>query len=226
MTVGTKSVLFGAHCFAYHWIAVAIAWWRLYRWQPALESGWLPGIVDPRAWFVFIAHDWGYVGRSDMDGPVGEAHPFWCARLASALFDGTAERVEVEYAEKQVIAECRLDLPGPPGRGQLFCWVFECADLGPWGLFALLHSRHLAKTLNLHPSRLCAADKLSLTYTPWWLYLPGVVASGEVEEYMELARARGAAVGVSHRSKREWYETMRAYCARWAIEHADGREVL
>jgi hypothetical protein len=30
MKIGTKSVLFGAHCFLVHWFFVALGWWKLY----------------------------------------------------------------------------------------------------------------------------------------------------------------------------------------------------
>ena len=39
MRVGTKSVLFGAHAFWLHPFALAVAWWKLYRWTPALDGG-------------------------------------------------------------------------------------------------------------------------------------------------------------------------------------------
>ena len=41
----------------------------------------------------------------------------------------------------------------------------------------LYHSRHFAKTADAEPSRLCWADKLSILYEPWWLYLPRAWAS-------------------------------------------------
>ena len=64
MTIGTKSVLFGAHCFFLRPWFVAVAWWRLYGFP------W-----DPRLWVAFFVHDLGYVGKPNMDGPEGEEHP-------------------------------------------------------------------------------------------------------------------------------------------------------
>ena len=75
MTIGTKSVLFGAHQFLLHPIMVAIAWARLFG--PPL---------DPRLWFAFFLHDIGYIGCTDMDGASGERHPERGARLMRALF--------------------------------------------------------------------------------------------------------------------------------------------
>lgn len=76
MTVGTKSVLFGAHCFFLHPWFVAWAWWKLYGFP------W-----DPRLWVAFFVHDLGYIGKPNMDGPEGETHPVPGARLMSALCD-------------------------------------------------------------------------------------------------------------------------------------------
>jgi hypothetical protein len=64
MTVGTRSVLFGAHQFLLHPVFVALAWWILYGfpWNPLL-------------WCAFFVHDLGYWGKPDMDGAAGEEHP-------------------------------------------------------------------------------------------------------------------------------------------------------
>lgn len=217
MTVGTKSVLFGAHCFLYHGLAVAVAWWKLYRWSPAFDGCRWPAILDPRAWLVFFVHDLGYIGLPDMDGPTtGERHPEIPAILVSVLFDRRRPKETLGDVWRQLKAA--RDGDGDARRGLTLLEM-----CGPWGRFSLLHSRHYAKAAELQPSRLCCADKLALKFTPWWLYLPGVILSGEIREYMAEAEARGQAVGISTASRREWFETMREYCARWAYEHADGR---
>jgi hypothetical protein len=76
MRVGTKSVLFGAHCFFLHPWFVAAAWRKLYGFP------W-----DPRLWVAFFVHDIGYLGKPNMDGPEGEAHPEFGARIMGRLFD-------------------------------------------------------------------------------------------------------------------------------------------
>lgn len=75
MKIGTKSLLFGAHCVIIHPIANAIAWYKLYGfpWHPAL-------------WLAFIVHDWGYWGKSDMDGPDGATHPELGAKIVGFFF--------------------------------------------------------------------------------------------------------------------------------------------
>lgn len=76
MRVGTKSVLFGAHCFFIHPIMVFISWWKLYGFPR-----------DYRLWVAFIVHDWGYWGKSNMDGEEGEAHVELGAKVMHKLFD-------------------------------------------------------------------------------------------------------------------------------------------
>ena len=75
MTVGTKSVLAGAHCFLVHPFFVARGWKRLFGFP------W-----DPRLWFAFTLHDVGYVCRDNMDGPSGEEHVILGARIMGWLF--------------------------------------------------------------------------------------------------------------------------------------------
>lgn len=78
MTVGTKSVLYGAHCFFLHPWFVAWAWFKLYGFP-----------FDPRLWVAFFVHDIGYIGKPNMDGPEGERHPVVGALLMRNLFDWT-----------------------------------------------------------------------------------------------------------------------------------------
>jgi len=82
MKVGTKSVLFGAHCFIIHPIFVFAAWWKLFGFP------W-----DPRLWLAFIVHDLGYWGKPNMDGPEGETHVelganimFWLCEVPRTIF--------------------------------------------------------------------------------------------------------------------------------------------
>ncbi|MCL6101216.1 MAG: hypothetical protein M1292_01815 [Bacteroidetes bacterium] len=82
MKVGTKSVLFGAHCFIIHPFFVAAAWWKLYGFP------W-----DPRLWLAFFVHDLGYWGKPNMDGPEGETHVelgadimFWLCDIPRTIF--------------------------------------------------------------------------------------------------------------------------------------------
>lgn len=76
MKLGTKSVLFGAHCFFLHPWFVAYAWYKLYGFP-----------FDPRLWVAFVVHDLGYIGKPDMDGDEGELHPYFGAKIMH-VFDG------------------------------------------------------------------------------------------------------------------------------------------
>ena len=68
--VGTKSVLYGAHCFIIHPWFVMAAWWKLYGFP------W-----DPRLWIAFFVHDIGYWGKPNMDGPEGKKHVEFGAKI-------------------------------------------------------------------------------------------------------------------------------------------------
>lgn len=97
-----------------------------------------------------------------------------------------------------------------------------------WWKFCAYHSRFLAKKNNATPSRLCIADKLAITLTPWWLYLPMVNWTGEIKEYMAMSVQNGntkyAFMSIDHKSQRQWYLNMQNYLVKWVAEHKDGRE--
>lgn len=199
LSIGTKSVLFGVHCWFLHPWFVAWAWWKLYGFP-----------VDPRLWVAFFVHDLGYIGLPNMDGPEGERHVEWGARVMTHLFDGKPSR-DFEF----VILNAG---------GQ------RCA-IGPWGQLCLFHSRFYARRYGFPFSRLCVADKLSFCLTPSWLYLPMARWSGEIYEYMELAKARTeagepkyASIKLSTDSQHRWWLDVNEYLRRWVEEHKDGRE--
>ena len=75
MRVGTKSVLFGAHCFFIHPVFVAVGWSILFRFP------W-----DLRLWAAFFLHDLGYLFTENMDGPEGEEHVHLGANIMGLLF--------------------------------------------------------------------------------------------------------------------------------------------
>jgi len=75
MKVGTKSVLYGAHCLLIHPICLAIAWTRLYGFA------W-----DPRLWLAFGLHDIGYFSSPNVEGAEGKRHVELGARIMTRLF--------------------------------------------------------------------------------------------------------------------------------------------
>lgn len=75
LPVGSRSLLYGSHCWFIHPWFVARAWVILYG-KPTHWAQWLS----------FVVHDWGYWNCRNMDGEEGEAHPnagamivgYWC----------------------------------------------------------------------------------------------------------------------------------------------------
>lgn len=178
MKLGTRSLLYGAHCWCIHPWFVARAWWKLFGFP-----------IDPRLWLCFWLHDLGYWGKRAMDDAEGERHVEWAAAIMGNLF-------------------------GPV-----------------WRDMCLYHSRFYAKRDGKPFSRLCVADKLAIALTPAWLYLPMARMSGEIHEYMELAKMRTAMGEPKYASMRlttgdqkTWFADMREYLRRWVAEHADGKE--
>lgn len=144
----------------------AHAFW-LHPWFVAFAWWKLYGFpLDPRLWVAFFVHDIGYWGKPNMDGPEGETHPELGATLMHRLFD-TRDQFKV---------------------AGLFNLVFGNGDTWRhWNALTLYHSRFYAKKHGQKPSRLCAADKMATYLTPWWIYLPMVKLTGEIEEYMAIA---------------------------------------
>jgi hypothetical protein len=209
MRVGTKSVLFGAHCFFLHPCFVAAAWWKLFGFP------W-----DPRLWAAFFAHDIGYIGLPNMDGEEGEWHPATGAALM-APFDQHEPYCFLsrwKWIARVVSPICNS------------LWGFNPQGM-TWYCFCFYHSRFLAKRYGTSPSRLCVADKYALCLTPAWLYLPMVRATGEIREYMKLAGAMNdgagggkySAMNISTADQRTWYRDVQDYLGRWVAEHRDGR---
>ena len=137
MKMGTKSLLFGVHQFAWHPITVWLAWRHLFNTPTFKET------------ICIIIHDWGYWGCKSMNEGKGNLHPILGSLIADHLF----------------------------GK--------------PYAMLCLLHSRFYSKLLKLEPSKLCWADKYSITYDPCWLYGIRAYLSGELQEYREYAAQAG-----------------------------------
>ena len=219
MRVGTKSVLFGAHQFLIHPWFVAAAWWRLYGFP------W-----DPRLWVAFFVHDLGYLGKPNMDGPEGERHVEFGARVMH-WFDEVPDRTcrqchgRVNYAIPDFTdASGAVVSMGPCVEGRCGrCYVRQYW----WRDMALYHSRFYAKRDGQPYSMLCVADKLSIALTPHWLYLPMARATGEIREYMRLAEegngGKYATMQIRVGSERQWYADVQLYVLRWTAEHKLGK---
>jgi hypothetical protein len=121
-----------------------------------------------------------------MDGEEGENHPTKGAEIANVLLDhnfhmGTGE------------------LPRDDK------WLTKSKEI-EWEYYYLVlrHSRSMAKRYNKEPSKLCWADKLSIKYDPWFLYIPRAMLSGELKEHRERADKFGELT--FNKSNREWYQ--------------------
>jgi hypothetical protein len=213
MRIGTKSVLFGVHCFALHPFLIALGWWKEYGTRAVYighrdreeyaTDGWneiepnegapvYVSIFDPRLWVAFFVHDLGYLGKPNMDGPEGETHPEFGARIMRWLF------------------------------GE------------PWGDFVLLHSRYYAKRLGRDVSPLCMADKWVGILEPAWLYLPRAQATGELAEFLDVGARRAASTdtnmtpeecaGMASRQPRRWHAAFQSYMRRWIAAHTGGQK--
>lgn len=149
MKLGTRSLLFGVHQFAWHPITVWLAWRRLYG-----APGW-------RETVCILIHDWGYWGCAEMDGPEGEAHPYLGARLAGWLF-GPAYRVLVLHHSRTLCRAAGVE----PSR---LCWADKLSMLYDPSWFYLLRAR---ATGEIHEYRrqavgyvpLIASDRYWLTW--------------------------------------------------------------
>lgn len=219
MKIGTKSVLYGAHCFLLHPFFVAIAWIKLYGFP-----------FDPRIWIAFFVHDLGYLGKPNMDGPEGETH----VELGGAimhLFDGWYKDTKIIFSptspeiDNMLLNEYKIRRSFKVW-GAWGPWLFvKWTRSTKWRDFSIYHSRYYAKKNGAMPSRLCFADKLSFTVTPRWLYLPMVNATGEINEYLKNAKKESKS---GHWRPVEgqllWHKQLREYMIKWVAEHKDGSQ--
>ncbi len=228
MKVGTKSVLFGAHQFILRPLFVAAAWWKLYGFP------W-----DPRLWVAFFVHDLGYWGKPNMDGPEGERHVEFGARVMRFLFDWYTRCHHERFSRcsfhfiPSLDASC-FTLDAYPNLSlQLTCfrrrftWLVEWDHMhrvqSQWYCLCLYHSRFRAMQDGWPVSRLCCADKFSVCLEPAWLYLPRVRLSGEIHEYMKLAVEKYSTMNLRTTSQSKWFADVQRYLRGWVAEHKDGR---
>jgi hypothetical protein len=215
MKIGTKSVLFGAHCFLLHPFFVLAAWIKLFGFP-----------FDPRLWIAFFVHDLGYWGKPNMDGPEGETHVELGAKIMAWLFDRKCIQITIStYWKSYEHGQSRSN-------GKERYRTIQKGTGGKWADFARYHSRFYAKKDGVNPSKLCIADKLAICLTPAWLYIPMTNWSGEIYEYMKLAESRNLAgeptnkyesMKLATKSQKDWYDAVQSYILRWVEEHKDGK---
>lgn len=205
MKIGTKSVLFGAHFFLTHWLFVARGWYKLYGTRSIKigEVSIMATHITPDGNGVVNLHHRIYASIWDPR--------LWVAFLIHDLgyvgkpnMDGEEGETHPEWAAKKMTQ-----------------WFGT-----PWGDLCRYHSRFYAKLHNRPVSALCYADKLAICMEPWWYYLPRVIATGEIQEYMRMAQRKEASKGYTPalQSRKAWYLGIQEYMTRWIEEHKDGRE--
>ena len=152
---------------------------------------------DPRLWVAFFVHDLGYWGKPNMDGPEGDWHVALGAKIMGCLFDG--------------FGKSRVGQQDHPYHVSWYCFCFY-------------HSRFMAKKYNVLYSRLCVADKLSISLEPWWFYLPRVILSGEIKEYLKIVSTKHKQEPLVNETKIKWFKSVCAYLDEWAYEHRNIKE--
>lgn len=197
-SIGTRSVLLGAHCFAVHPVFVLIAWTKLYGFP-----------TDWRLYVLFFVHDLGYLGKSSIDGADGKQHPRLGAEIMHRFFD--SNRVHEFLYGDSYCMKCH-EHSGDIHQFKLFCSSTFWRDL------ALFHSRDFARMYNRPISRLCIADKYATALTPAWIYLPMAWFTGELKEYMPNALKSDSLHFLQFRETRkarDWYRGLRAHLLEW-----------
>ena len=196
LKVGTKSILFGAHCFFLHPFFVAWGWYKLYGFP-----------TDLRLWMAFFVHDLGYWGKPNMDGEEGELHPYFGAKIMHKLFDKI-------YKHPNICDSCICD----------FClsqYKLDCEKSNYWFNFTLYHSRFLAKKNNAQYSKLCVADKYAICLTPSWLYVPMTMISSEIYEYVSMSKENNNGLKASINKLFAWHKGVKKHVEAWVMEHKE-----
>lgn len=104
MNVGTKSVIFGIHQFFLHPFLVTISWAMFYGKLPTFKE----------ALCIFF-HDFGYIGKPNMDGEEGEYHPELGGNIIHFILDVEYSKLTLyhsrSYAKKMNMPISKLCIP-------------------------------------------------------------------------------------------------------------------
>lgn len=197
MKVGTKSVLFGAHCFLIHPFFVAAAWCKLYGFP------W-----DPRLWIAFFVHDLGYYGKPNMDGPEGETHPKLGADIMCWLFD---------FPKALFVDTKKLS------NEQLLRWTYFTRYHSRF--LAKKEGAKPSRLCFADKLSMCMEpDWLYLPRVRWSGEIEEYMKlaesrnlAGEQQNAFETAK-------LATKSQKDWRTAVMSYVERWVEEHKDGRD--
>ena len=152
MKLGKRSLLFGVHQFLLHPIIVYIAWFKLY------------GCPSWKETICIIIHDWGYWFCSDIDGPEGEYHPEFGAKLA--------ERWLGEEYRDLCLYHSRTYARKAGKEPSLLCWADKLSIIiEPWWLY--LPRAWMSRELKEYRIRAAASEKIPSTasHREWYKWI-------------------------------------------------------
>lgn len=197
MKIGTKSILFGAHCFLIHPWFVFASWWKLYGFP-----------FDPRLWIAFIVHDLGYFGKPNMDGVEGEKHPELGARIMHKLFDHTIIRTEVEN-DKEILYINN------------YTWFDFC--LYHSRFLAKQHGKPFSKLCVADKLSICLTPYW--LYLPM-VRMTGEIREYMKDSLNKEGDSPQKYTSMALRmdSQKSWYLSVQEYLKRWVEEHKDGKQ--
>lgn len=183
--VGTRSVLYGAHCFLIHPWFVAAAWWKLYGFP-----------TDWKLWWCFVVHDLGYWGSPNMDGPEGELHPVWAARVTMKLLGFLGYPIHtMQWWAQFILYHSRFLAKQHGEHYSKLCVADKLAIvLEPWWLYL---------------------PRVRLT---------GEILEYKKLAEKKPSQNGGKYVGMNVFSEddRRWFENVKRYLSAWVEEHKDG----
>jgi hypothetical protein len=198
MKIGTRSILFGAHCFLLHPWFVFAAWWKLYGFP------W-----DPRLWVAFFVHDLGYWGKPNMDGKEGETHPELGAIIMHKLFDHTIITTEIDTDGNEII--CINN----------YTWYDFCYYHSRF--LAKQHGKSYSRLCVADKLSICLTPYW--LYLPM-VRLTGEVY--EYMKHSEKKEGdsptKYASMKLCSESQKSWYLSVQKYIKLWVDEHKDGKE--
>ena len=197
MQVGTKSVLYGAHCFLIHPFFVAAAWIKLYGFP------W-----DPRLWIAFFVHDLGYWGKPNMDGPEGETHPELGSNIMGWLFDFT----KVFYRDT-------INMTNE----ELFYW----SDFTRYHSRFLAKKENAKPSKLCFADKLSMCMEPDWLYMPRVRWSGEIEEYMKLAESRNLAGEQQNAfetAKLATKSQKDWRTAVKSYVERWVEEHKDGRD--
>lgn len=195
MKVGTKSVLFGAHCLFIHPVFVLVAWIKLFGFP------W-----DPRLWIAFFVHDLGYWGKPNMDGPEGETHVELGAKIMHFLFDW--KQVRGEFA--------------PYDNQRTMTWSNFSKYHSRF--YAKKDGANYSKLCVADKLAICLEPAwLYLLRVNWSGEIKEYMKLAGKREAIGEQVNKYESMKLNSTDQKEWHKGVRSYMFRWVEEHLDGR---